>query len=66
MVNSSATRRTEICRSRMATFSIARMLSLVSAVVGQALRDISSKAHVESLNSATHFATVRYDGADSP
>ena len=67
MPNSSATRQTEICRSTIMISSTVRILSSVSAIVDPPLRGTSSsKACVGSLNSATHFATVRYDGAESP
>ena len=57
-------RQTEICRSHIMTTATARIFSSVIAVVGRALRGVSAKAHVGFMNSATHFATVRHDGAD--
>ena len=65
MANSSTTHRTEICRSRASRpLQQLRIPSSVSAIVGRALRDASSKGRVGSLNSATHFATVKYDRAE--
>ena len=64
MPNLLATRRTEICRSDITISSITRILLSVSAFSVRPLRGVSSKARVELLNSATHFATVRYDGAE--
>ena len=52
-----------LCRSRITTSSIARILSSVSAVGGRPRRGTSSKARVGSLDSATYFATVRYNRA---
>ena len=64
MVNSSATRQTEIRRSFITTLPTARIFSSVIEVVGLALRGASSKTRVESLNSSTRFATVQYDEAE--
>ena len=60
MLNSSVIGRTEICRSHITTSSTARILSSATVVGGRLLRRAPSKARVESLNSTTHFATVRY------
>ena len=45
--------------------STARILSSISIVGGRSLRDAFMKSRVGSLNSATHFAAVQYDRAQS-
>ena len=63
MANSSATQRTEICRSRITIHSTASMFSLVVMVNGRLIRGASSKPRSGSLNSATNLATAWYDAA---
>ena len=65
MSNSSAMRRTEICRSSASRpLQQLEYLHWSPGVGGRPLRDASLELHFGSLNSATHFATVRHDRSE--
>ena len=65
MAKSSARRQIEICRSRITIRSTASMFSSAVMIDGRSIRGAFSEPRSESLNSATHLATVRYDEAES-
>ena len=65
MDNASARRRRVICRSRITIRSTDSMFSSTVMVDGRPIRGASSKPCPGLLNSATHLATVQYDGAES-